>query len=137
MATDSHITGNVLVNPILKTVKVKGEDRQIAEFRIMSDVYRDTPDGPKQDDERTYPLQVTVWNEALAKQVVGALRAGMRVDVKGTTYPRHYMPSEAEIAEGKKERYDIRCDAERVTVALNRVASITMNQTQNQAQAQA
>ena len=137
MATDSQITGNVLVNPILKTVKVKGEDRQIAEFRIMSDVYRDTPEGLKQDDERSHPIQVTVWNENLARQVVGLLRSGMRVDVKGTTYPRHYVPSETELAEGKKENYGIRCDAERVTLALNRVDAITMHQTQNQAQAQA
>lgn len=35
MAMRSEMSGNVLMNPVLKTVKVKGEDRQVCELRVM------------------------------------------------------------------------------------------------------
>lgn len=64
MAMRSEMSGNVLMNPVLKTVKVKGEDRQICELRVMCSEYKsDGNGGYVQDDTRTFPVQVTIWHD--------------------------------------------------------------------------
>lgn len=45
MAMRSEMGGNVLVNPVLKTVKVKGDDRQICELRVMCSEYKSDGNG--------------------------------------------------------------------------------------------
>lgn len=129
MATESTIRGNVLANPVTKVVKVKGEDRQIVELRIMSDVYKDNGQGGlEQDESKTHPVQVTIWSENLGKPVAALIRKGMRVVVEGQTYQHLYRVSEDDRKEGKEDFFEIRCDASSLALALNRVESISMRQ---------
>jgi single-strand DNA-binding protein len=132
MATQSTARGNILVDPELKLVNVRGEQRQICEFRIMSDFWVENAAGEReQDATRTHPVQVTVWGESLAKQCFEVLRKGMRVEVKGNTHPHIYRFSDAERAGGKNDIYELRMAAEDVTLCLNRVAAIQMRQRQD------
>lgn len=127
MASETTARGNLLTNPIHKIVKVNGQDRKIAELRIMSDVWRDGPEGDRiQDADKTHPMQVTVWNERLAEACANTLRSGMRVRVTGQTYPHIYRISDQDRAQGKTDLMEIRMDAEDVTLCLNRVESVTM-----------
>jgi hypothetical protein len=52
----------------------------------MSDV--DSCDGAEStpDESKTRPVQITVWNEALAELYAGAFRTGMRVEASGDLY---------------------------------------------------
>lgn len=127
MATESHIRGNLLANPVLKTVKVKGQEARICEFRMMSDVWHSDEQGQRlQDPERTHPVQVTAWDEALAQSCAHVLRTGMRVHVVGASYPHVYRVSDADRAAGKQDLLEMRCNASQVSLALNRVDSVQM-----------
>jgi single-strand DNA-binding protein len=134
MATQSTVRGNILVDPEFKYVSVRGEQRGICEFRVMSDFWVENAQGEReQDASRTHPVQVTVWSESLAKQCFEVLRKGMRVEVKGGTHPHVYRYSDAERQAGKNDIYELRMAAEDVTLCLNRVASIQMRQRQEAA----
>jgi single-stranded DNA-binding protein len=129
VATDSTIRGNVLVNPTTKAVKVGKEEKQIVELRIMSDVYKQNATGElEQDEAKTHPVQLTIWNETLGKSVASLIRKGMRVVVEGQTYQHLYRVSDAERSEGKQDFFEMRCDVSNLTLALNRVESINMRQ---------
>lgn len=127
MATHSTVRGNILVDPELKTVAVRGEQRTICEFRLMSDFWIDNAAGEReQDPARTHPVHVTVWSETLAKQCAEVLRKGMRVETKGNSHPHVYRYSDAERQSGKNDIFEVRMAAEDVTLCLNRVFSIQM-----------
>lgn len=128
MSTESTLVGNLLANPTLKTITVKGESRTICELRLMSDVWRDDPQqgNPVQDQERSHPAQVTVWNERLAKSCEHLLRSGMRVVVTGQSYPHIYRVSDVDRAQGKTDLFEIRVDASSVALALNRIEQVVM-----------
>lgn len=120
MAMRSEMGGNVLTNPVLKTVKVKGEDRQICELRVMCADYKsDGNGGYVQDDTRTFPVQVTIWHEGTAKRVYEVVRVGASVTVVGTTYARPWVNEQSNQAEA-----GMCMDAERVTLGLQRVESV-------------
>ena len=132
MATHSTVRGNILVDPELKYVTVRGEQRTICEFRVMSDFWVENAAGDReQDPSRTHPVQVTVWGEALAKQCAEVLRKGMRVEAKGQTHPHVYRYSDAERQSGKNDIYELRMAAEDVTLCLNRVQAVQMRQRQD------
>ena len=128
MAIEAVITGNLLTNPVQKTVKTSRGEIKITEMRIMSDVWIQGRDGAEStpDESKTRPVQITVWNEALAELYAGAFRTGMRVEASGDLYLSEHKATEAERAEGKQDYADLRCDAHRVTLMLNRVEKITM-----------
>lgn len=128
MAIEAIVTGNLLSNPVRKPVNTSKGEVMITEFRMMSDVWVMGRDGeePKQNDAKTKPVQVTVWNERLAEAVADKLRSGMRVEVKGDMYLSEHKATDAERAEGKRDYADLRCDAGSVTLMLNRVESINM-----------
>lgn len=82
----------------------------------MSDVWIQGRDGAEStpDESKTRPVQITVWNEALAELYAGAFRTGMRVEASGDLYLSERKATEAERAEGKQDYADLRCDAHRV-----------------------
>jgi len=127
MATESTATGNLLAKPELKTIKVKGEDRTICEMRIMSDVWLQDADGnPIQDADKSHPVQITVWNERLAKLCAHLLDKGMRVVVTGQSFPHIYRVSDADRSQGKNDFFETRMDASNVCLALNRIQEVVM-----------
>ncbi len=120
MAMRSEMGGNVLVNPVLKTVKVKGDDRQICELRVMCSEYKsDGSGGYVQDDSRTFPVQVTIWHEGTAKRVYEVVRVGGAVSVVGTTYVRPWINEQS----GQPEA-GVCMDAEKVTLGLQRIEAV-------------
>ena len=120
MAMRSEMSGNVLMNPVLKTVKVKGEDRQICELRVMCAEYKsDGNGGYVQDDTRTFPVQVTIWHEGTAKRVYEVVRVGASVSVIGATYVRPWVNEQSNQAEA-----GVCMDAEKVTLGLQRVEAV-------------
>jgi single-stranded DNA-binding protein len=130
MAIEGRITGNLLSNPIRKTVNTAGGEKHITEFRMMSDVWKNVGDNvdPIQDEDKTKPVQVTVWNERLAEVCALVYRKGMRLQVYGDIYMRENKASEAERAEGKRDFADLRCDAQTVALLPNRVEQIVMRE---------
>ena len=130
MAIEAKITGNLLSNPVTKPVKTSRGEVKITEFRMMSDVWKQGKEGeePTQDEAKTKPVQVTVWNERLAEAVAKTLRAGMRAEVHGDVYLSENRASDEERAAGKRDYADLRCDAASVSLMLNRVEGITMRQ---------
>lgn len=120
MAMRSEMSGNVLMNPVLKTVKVKGEDRQVCELRVMCSEYKsDGQGGYVQDDARTFPVQATIWHEGTAKRVYEVVRVGAAVTVVGATYVRPWVNEQTNQAEA-----GMCMDAERVSLGLQRVESV-------------
>jgi single-stranded DNA-binding protein len=133
MAIEAKITGNLLVNPSSKVVKTGRGEIRIAEFRMMSDVWKQAKEGdvnaePVQDESKTHPVQVTIWNERLAEAVVNTMRAGMRVCVTGDMYQSKNTATDEERSAGKRDYSDLRCDGSNVYLMLNRVDSVTMRQ---------
>ena len=74
-------TGSIAVAPTLKTVKVAGEARKVAEMRVFFDDYRS--DGHGGMEQSGFWLDVAVWGNALAESVAQILRKGVRVHVTG------------------------------------------------------
>ena len=130
MAIEGRITGNLLSNPIRKTVNTAGGEKHITEFRMMSDVWKNVGDNvdPIQDEDKTKPVQVTVWNERLAETCAAIYRKGMRVQVYGDIYMRENKATEALRAEGQRDYADLRCDAQTVALLPNRVEQIVMRE---------
>lgn len=120
MAMRSELTGNVLAAPVLKTVKVKGEDRKICELRVMSASYKpDGNGGIVQDDARTFPVQATIWHETVAQKVFDLVRVGASVVLTGDVFVRPWTNTEKGTAEA-----GVVMDVERVGLGLHRVEAV-------------
>jgi single-stranded DNA-binding protein len=130
MAIEGIVTGNMLTNPAQKAVNTPRGEVRITEFRMMSDVWKPGKDNeePVQDESKTEPVQVTIWNERLGDAIAHNLRKGMRVDVTGSIYLSRTSLTDEDRAAGKKEYADMRCDASDVALKLNRVESVAMRQ---------
>ncbi len=126
MAIEASVTGNMLENPSQRSVRVSGDEVRITTFRMMSDVWTGDGDSLVQDNEKSSPVAVTIWNEVLGDAVAAVYRKGMRVVVSGDLHLNHYVPSEAAAETGQKERHELRCAAHRVALLPNRVVAITM-----------
>jgi len=119
MGIAAELVGNVLAAPALKNIPVKGEDRQIAELRIMSASYRRQADGTlEQINDKTFPVQVTIWHEDTAKRVFELIRVGASVVVKGDLYVNPWLDDEGEPQAG------VRMDAQSISLNLQRVEKV-------------
>lgn len=119
MGMTAELVGNVLAAPTLKNITVKGEDRQIAELRIMSATYRRRQDGTlEQVDDKTYPVQVTVWHEDTANRVFDHIKVGASIVVNGDVYVSPWIDEDGAAQAG------VRMDAQSVSLNLQRVDKI-------------
>ena len=126
MSTYVEIVGNLLQNPEQRTVPVKGQDRRITEIRVWSDVYKKDPqDDTKliQDESKSFPYNVTIWNERLAEEVMKHLRKGARVTVQGEQTVQQWEDNET-----KEKRFALHIDADSVDLRLNRIDEIKFRQ---------
>lgn len=126
MAIEATITGNMLMNPSQKIVNAREGTTTITTFLMMSDVYVGSGDDMRQDDTRSSPVAITIWNERIGHEVMRLYRAGMRLVVEGDVHLHHYEPKEAEYGAGKDDVWELRCAAHRVALLPNRVEAITM-----------
>ncbi len=119
MGITAVLVGNVLAAPALKNVSVKGEDRTIAELRVMSGFYRRSADGTlEQVNDKTFPVQVTIWQEDAAKRVFAHIKVGASVVVTGDLYVDPWLD------ENEDPQAGVRIDAQSVALNLQRVEKI-------------
>ena len=82
MSNEFSGTGNVGDQPLLKTVMVGSEERQVAELRVFFDEYRQDGKGGL-EQAGGFWLDVNVWGERLAAEVAQLVKKGARVHVIG------------------------------------------------------
>jgi single-strand DNA-binding protein len=82
MSNEFRGAGNVGDQPRLKTVRVGNEERQVAELRVYFDEYRQDAGGGL-EQAGGFWLDVNVWGERHAAEVVQIVRKGARVHVVG------------------------------------------------------
>ncbi|WP_454688187.1 single-stranded DNA-binding protein [Achromobacter aloeverae] len=120
MAMRSEVTGNVLIAPVLKKIPGRGDEEQtICELRLMSAEYRDNGrGGVEQVEERTFPVQVTIFGESQARRVYEHIKVGASVIAVGRFYVRAWKDDQGN-AQPEGRLY-----AERVALNLQRVESV-------------
>jgi single-strand DNA-binding protein len=118
MGIHAKLIGNILAAPTMKTVTVRSEDRRIAELRVMSAFYRRTDDGLEQVDDKTFPVDVTIWSEKLADMVLKHIKTGASVVIEGDLFVAPWIGNNNEPQSG------VRIDAESLSLNLNRVDEV-------------
>ena len=82
MSNEFRGTGNVAAPPLLKTVRVGNEERQVAQLRVYFDEYRQDGGGGV-EAAGGFWLDVNVWGERHAAEVADLVKKGARVHVVG------------------------------------------------------
>ena len=119
MGTYAELVGNVLALPMMKQVNTASGTRRIVELRVMSASYRRLEDGTvEQRDGRTFPVDVTIWNERLTERVLQHIRAGASVVVRGDFYVSPWINRDNEADAGAH------IDAESISLNLVRIEQV-------------
>ncbi|WP_126227721.1 single-stranded DNA-binding protein [Burkholderia ambifaria] len=119
MGIYAELVGNVLASPTMKQVNTASGTRRIVELRVMSASYRRLDDGTlEQRDGRTFPVDVTIWNERLTERVLQHIRTGASVVVRGDLYVSPWITRENEVDAGA------RIDAESISLNLVRIDQV-------------
>ncbi|WP_233849432.1 single-stranded DNA-binding protein [Paraburkholderia sp. HD33-4] len=119
MSIYAELVGNVLSSPTMKQVTTPNGAKRIVELRIMSASYRRLDDGSlEQKDDRTFPVDVTIWNERHTERVMQHIRTGASVVVKGDLYVNPWITRENEALAG------VHIDAESIALNLVRVDQV-------------
>ncbi|MFP3562947.1 single-stranded DNA-binding protein [Paraburkholderia sp. SIMBA_030] len=119
MGIYAELVGNVLAVPTMKQVTTAGGARRIVELRVMSASYRRLEDGTlKQREERTFPVDVTIWNERLTERVLQHVRTGASVVVRGDFYVSPWVNRDNEADAGAH------IDAESISLNLVRIDQV-------------
>jgi single-stranded DNA-binding protein len=118
MAIRAELEGNLTRNPEGKIVTIDGEQRQIVELRVFSDVGRKVGERWEQDDERSSGVDVTIWTKSLGDAVLKHLRKGNRVLVTGAIHLNEYTDTDGAHHAG------LRVSADMVALIPYRVESI-------------
>lgn len=111
-------TGNLGDNPTLKTVSVNGEDKKVAELRVMFDEFKPDGDGGFKPNGGLW-LNVSVWGKR-AETAAALLRKGARVRVDGRLTEQQWTDKETGV-----ERTAHSIVADDITLSLSRIESVT------------
>lgn len=117
MGNELRGTGNLGESPTLKTVTVKGEDRQVAEMRVFLDDYKQDGQGGFEQNGGFW-LNVSTWDK-LAESVAKHLRKGARVNIAG-----HLTEQEWTDKESGEVRKSMQLNANEVYLALSRLDEV-------------
>lgn len=123
--------GNLADAPTLKTVSVKGEDRVVAEMRVMFDNYSFDQATQQYEQSGGFWMGVSIWDER-AQDAARVLRKGARVSVTGSL--RQFLYTVEGAAE-KVPGYQILADD--ITLALGRVDAVSYRPKREEAPAPA
>lgn len=116
MGIYAELVGNVLSSPTMKQVNTPGGAKRIVELRVMSATYRKLEDGTiEQKDDKTFPVDVTIWNEPHTERVMQHIKTGASVVVKGDLYVSPWVTRENEPQSG------VHIDADSISLNLVRV----------------
>ncbi|MGQ0522118.1 MAG: single-stranded DNA-binding protein [Betaproteobacteria bacterium] len=116
MSNEFHGTGNVGDQPVLKTVLVGKEERQVVELRVFFDEYRQDGSGGL-EQAGGFWLDVNVWGERHAAEVAQLVKKGARVHVTG-----RLAESKWTVTATSEERRALHLNADRLYLSLARLA---------------
>ena len=118
MSNEFSGTGNVGDQPLLKTVMVGNEERQVAELRVFFDEYRQDGKGGL-EQAGGFWLDVNVWGERLAAEVAQLVKKGARVHVIGRLAETQWT-----VTATGEERSALHLNADHLFLSLARLAEV-------------
>lgn len=116
MSNEFRGTGNAGDMPVLKTVMVGNEERQVAELRVFFDEYRQDGHGGV-EQAGGFWLDVNVWGERHAAEVARLVKKGARVYVIG-----RLVESRWTVTATGEERTAFYLNADHLFLSLTRLA---------------
>lgn len=116
MSNEFRGTGNVGDQPLLKTVVVGNEERQVAQLRVFFDEYRQDGSGGL-EQAGGFWLDVNVWGERHAAEVAQFVKKGARVHVVGKL-----AESKWTVTATGEERRALYLNADHLFLSLTRLA---------------
>lgn len=116
MSNEFRGTGNVGDLPLLKTVMVGNEERQVAELRVFFDEYRQDGNGAL-EQAGGFWVDVNVWGERHAAEVAQHVKKGTRVHVIG-----RLAESKWTVTATGEERRALHLNADHLFLSLARLA---------------
>jgi single-strand DNA-binding protein len=116
-------TGNLKDSPTIKTVKVNGEERKVAELRIFFDDYKRNAAG-EFEQVGGFWLNCSIW-DARAEAAAKLLRKGARVRVEGRLTQQSWVDKET-----GEEKTALQLYAEDVFPSLSRIEEIRFREKQ-------
>lgn len=124
MAIEATLNGNLLTAPVTKMAPTKDGQKPVVELRVMAAYYREeSGDGGQtryiQDDKKTFPVQVSIWNERLGEQVMKLCKTGASVTCTGTLFASPYADGNGQPQAG------LNLSANSVKLGLSRVEDVT------------
>ena len=118
MSNEFSGNGNVGDLPLLKTVMVGNEERQVAELRVFFDEYRQDGTGGL-EQAGGFWLDVNVWGDRLAAEVVQFVKKGARVHVVGRLAETQWT-----VTATGEERSALHLNADHLFLSLTRLAEV-------------
>ncbi len=118
MSNEFRGTGNAGDLPVLKTVLVGNEERQVAELRVFFDEYRQDGNGGV-EQAGGFWLDVNVWGERHAAEVARLVKKGARVHVTG-----RLVESRWTVTATGEERTALYLNADHLFLSLTRLAAV-------------
>lgn len=118
MSNEFRGTGNAGDLPVLKTVLVGNEERQVAELRVFFDEYRQDGNGGV-EQAGGFWLDVNVWGERHAAEVARLVKKGARVHVIG-----RLVESRWTVTATGEERTAFYLNADHLFLSLTRLAEV-------------
>ena len=118
MSNEFSGNGNVGDLPLLKTVMVGNEERQVAELRVFFDEYRQDGKGGL-EQAGGFWLDVNVWGDRLAAEVVQFVKKGARVHVVGRLAETQWT-----VTATGEERSALHLNADHLFLSLTRLAEV-------------
>ena len=109
-------TGNAADVPLLKTVRVDNEERQVAELRVFFDEFRKDGNGGL-EQAGGFWLDVNVWGDRHAAEVAQIVKKGARVHIIGRLSESKWI-----VTETGEERRALYLNADRLFLSLTRLA---------------
>ena len=116
MSNEFRGTGNAGDAPVLKTVLVGREERQVAELRVFFDEYRQGGNGVL-EQAGGFWLDVNVWGERLPAEVAQLVKKGARVHVIGRLAESKWTATKT-----GEERRALHLNADHLFLSLTRLA---------------
>lgn len=116
MSNEFSGTGNVGDLPLLKTVMVGSEERQVAELRVFFDEYRQDGKGGL-EQAGGFWLDVNVWGDRHAAEVAQLVKKGARVHVIGRLAETQWT-----VTATGEERSTLHLNADQLFLSLARLA---------------
>jgi single-strand DNA-binding protein len=110
--------GNLADAPTLKTVMVAGEERKVAEMRVMFDEYSYDDAKEQYIQDGGFWLGVSVWDHR-AEDAARLLRKGCRVSVEGTLRQFQYTVEGTDV---KAPGFQVLADD--ITLCMGRIESV-------------